>query len=253
MSDERIEELAWAYVHGQLPAGERAEVAERLRSDEVLRLEVDEAAKLDAVLRSLLARAECSEESLEGRIVDEWERGAATGGGRRIVEFPERRPSDSGVRRHAVGLAVGIAAGALAVFGVVNQMRDPLRWAAPIVVEPAYRGGGVGSEAVQARHAVLESCAADVRRSVEAAYRRLSEQRGERGSARWVLSVKVEVTARGDVGAEVDVVSGMRNMAGWRWSRSFESAEALRAGTAAFGEEVAQALWDAWARRARSL
>lgn len=162
-----IEDVIWAYLHGELDAAAARDLERRLAADDGLRARCAQARRLDRLLRDTLPAAAAGEpdadETLAGRILAAWEHDQqAVGGipaGVAHAPFAEPRVRFSFSRTGRVALvAMAAALMAVALVPLVRQppALPPAAWAPVAFAQLRTRGaaGAPGAESLDRRDAV---------------------------------------------------------------------------------------------------
>jgi anti-sigma-K factor RskA len=255
-SDVTTTTKAWAYVHGEMEAGERAAFEQAMAADPEARATVDRIRAVDGRLRRLAPGMKDSDDALIARCVGEWEKEADEKELHRVepgcphpgVLRREEMPAPVRFRRpilRFVYAGAALAAAALFLIAVLPRASSgPIRWDEPVFNPIRYRGAGPAPvSSYTARNA--NACFTRVKREVRDAYP--DEKTGWRRflpwpeRAKWRLSFSFSEMANGAFSVTVEACSSAGRYVK-EWVRAFDGAREFQSGSHAFGLEIADDL-----------
>ena len=248
MDSEKTNDKVWRYLHGLLSAGERAAFESLAEADPHLRALLDEARRLDDTLKAVAPYADWSENQLEARILEDWEKNrrwaaepAPRAGPRRSVEWIFRPLPVAGL-----GLAAALCL--LLAAARFHLSSGYTAWSAPVITLPVYRG--ISTDAANAESAArqqeLEDLARRFERGLEMAYR---SARGEpsawealRARREWRMGLRIQSFRQGVLSVHVQAEHRKNTGLKMEWTEYFSDADAFLAAREDLETRIADAL-----------
>lgn len=244
----------WALVHGQLNEPEAAGLREALKTNPDLQRQYRQIEDMDRLLREAGTQAAVTEDDLAKKVLRAWE--ASPEAGRWGAAAPEESappqvlPFPGEARLwllqpcRALQTVAALAACALVLLGARNYFSPTLAWQTDRIEAAQYRGAPAGDDA--ARRAAMEALAGALKAEIGAQYEQALGRTAPRSLLKkrteWRLATRLQELPENMLSIEVDAFRPGEDTLVFRWSHSFENAEAFSRALPEFGQRVAEDL-----------
>lgn len=248
MDSEKTNDKVWRYLHGLLSAAERSAFESLSESDPHLRARLAEARRLDDTLKAVAPYADWSEDQLEARILEAWERDsrraaapAPRAGPRRFVEWIFRPLPVAGL-----GLAAALCL--LLAAARFHLASGYTAWSAPVITLPVYRGISTDAANAEAasRQKGLEDLALRFEQGLERAYRSARGESSVREALRarreWQMGLRIQSFRQGVLSVHVQAEHRKNPGLKMEWTEYFSDSDAFGAAREDLETRIADAL-----------